>query len=74
MKYAVATVLDQTIGYYAHEGATECAIDRWTTRHPDAVLFETETDARAVVERFNYETWIEEVADEAEFRGREDTW
>lgn len=92
VKYAIATVLDQTIGYfrdYEHG---------FTTKHPEAQLFDTLPDAVAVVrkesasralyqrgsEYFKDHTdeeivkgvdfWIEVVADEAEFRAREDTW
>lgn len=81
MLYAIAIVADQTIVYRTED---EC----WTTKHPEAKLWATREEAAAVLERCNaniqapkdskewerFSGWIEEVRDEAEFRGREDTW
>lgn len=65
-KWAVGCVLDQTIGYYTvTEGAT--------TKHPEAVLYDSEAEAERVMVEHRYD-FVEAVLDEQEFRSREDTW
>ncbi len=71
MKYAVATILDQTHGYYAKDDA-EIVLDCWTIKHPHAFLFDSEEEAMEIAK--TYDGWVEPVYDEAEFRAREDTW
>ncbi len=75
MKYAIVTILDQTHGYLA-AADNEDDFDRWTIKHPRAWLFPTQAHAQLVNDlRDDHEhNWIEEVPDEIEFRGREDTW
>ena len=82
MKYALFHVCDQTICYLTADGMS-------TTVHAEAVLFDDRDAAETIkaidhagmyvhgyalafIERFGIE--IEAVADEAEFRAREDTW
>lgn len=64
MKYAVAAVADQTWTYLCEDGS-------YTTKHPEAKLFDEEAAALAAKSE---DGWVEEVPDEAEFRSREDTW
>lgn len=69
MKYAIVCVADQTIAYLSMD------LEDWTTKHPEAILLSTRAEAEQVLSRHGYEgDWIEEVANEAEFRTREDTW
>lgn len=82
MKYAVLAVMDQTFGFLNE------AEDNFTTRHPEAKLFDTRDAADAAKAREDarlpsdltpelrarYSCWVEEIEDEAEFRAREDTW
>lgn len=83
MKYAVSQAADQTNVYWAGPGTGD--FDPWTTRHPEARLFDVRAEAEAIVAtegkpaRFAdgngvLDTWVEDVPDEAGFRGREDTW
>lgn len=77
MRYAVATVCDQTYAYLTSDGAV-------TIRHPEAMLWDTVQGAQAMI---SHQTnprrrnaldaswyWIEEVLDETEFRARRDIW
>lgn len=86
MKYVVATVMDQTWGYWDGLG--------FTTKHPEALLFNDIEEADGCVtyltvhlpthnfygEVYTAEQlkrwilWIEEVPDEDEFRSQKDTW
>lgn len=66
MKYAVVLLLDQTIGYISSlQGG-------YTTKHPEALLFDAESEAQQLALKFEGD--VEKVSDEVEFRGREDTW
>lgn len=65
MRFAVYVPMDQTWLYLT-------AGKSWTTKHPEAELFESRDAADQATNES--EAQIEEVADEAEFRGREDTW
>lgn len=73
MKYAIVTPADQTIMLWSECGG-------WTTRHPDATLYDTELAAQVTRDQLNANVdprvhcFVENVADEAEFRSREDTW
>lgn len=81
MKYAIGTVLDQTIGYWAGSDPSS-TLPIWTTVHAEAKLFDTREAAKnefplCIVdwkEPNEDALFIEEIDDEAEFRAREDTW
>lgn len=74
MQFAIQTTLDQTIGYLGENG--------WTTKHPEVTLYPSRPKALAAMatiamleEEEDPEAYsIEEVADEAEFRARPNTW
>lgn len=71
MKFAVFFVADQTILYLKNvtsDGKVEA-----TVSHSDALLHDTLQDARAAQALTGADD-VEDVADEAEFRAREDTW
>jgi hypothetical protein len=70
-RYAVAVVLDQTIGYICRDSVGA------TVHHPAAGLWDTEAEAHVAALAAgetpgSYD--LEEVRDEEEFRAREDTW
>lgn len=69
-RYAVMVVCDQTIAYVTKSCGE-------TTRHPEAMLWDTreEAFAAAIVAGYGSGNFdIEEILDEDEFRAREDTW
>lgn len=78
MKFAVWLSADQTIVYLMADGISD------TTRHPEAKLWDTRKEAEAMLGEYNDALVaqhrarvfgeVEEVADEAEFRARKDTW
>lgn len=78
-KWAVATLLDQTHGYFAEGDEGNYGV--WTTQHPKACLYDTKEEAEDAMsfcisaERIPAdEIWIEDVLDSNEFKAREDTW
>lgn len=66
MKYAVATWMDQTIGWATADGAA-------TERASEAVLFDTPDAAQSAM-TFDHGAWAQEVPDEAAFRAMAPTW
>jgi hypothetical protein len=85
MKYAVWFVADQTIAYVAKADGSGLA-----TKHSEAHLFDSQEEAIRIMHPWEEEDqkhrkelglphldriyMVEEVADETEFRSREDTW
>ena len=70
MKFAVYVPMDQTWLYLTADKG-------WTTKHPEAELFDSREAADQATNESEVQesdAQIEEVADEAEFRTREDTW
>lgn len=81
MKYAVFLVADQTIVFVTPKHiAGNGPWEHTTTKHPEAMLWDSESDARDVVNDLGVDgrglplAYVEDVPDEAEFRAREDTW
>ena len=80
MKYAVFVPLDQTIGYLADFSALREVVDG----DPDDLEFGVTTDpgeallwlcrGEAQIVAHEEDGYVEEIADEAEFRAREKTW
>lgn len=66
MKYAVIAGLDQTYGYLCEDGT-------FTTKHPEAKLFDTREAAQTAA-TVDGDAEVVEVENEAEFRTRKDTW
>jgi hypothetical protein len=67
--YVVVTVLDQTIAFLDAEGAA-------TTRHPEAHIYRTETDALAMrdAERRRSEECLRRMAENAELPAEDRAW
>lgn len=73
MKWVIATVLDQTIGYLALDEGNKDNYGEWTTVHSQAKLFDNLADTTWITAN-DESVWIEEVLDEVEFCARPDTW